>query len=345
MNASIIKSPIMIVAIALLCGCTSVAVQPSSESASDPGTSLPAAGTISRSNVEQIVLLHTLSGHSKRILDVAFTAQGELIASSSQDLKIKLWDVASGQEIHTFQMGSVDRADIDISTDGNMLASAEAIWDLESMQEIHSFGRGSPIPASVAFSPDGSLLALSPFDQETQLWGVASGQPVYTFPEQEEKRTKQIEFSPDGALLAGGLMDGTIRLWDTENGDLSAILKYPGETDTHDIAFSPDGGFLASGGRVPAVILWNVATGKVVRTLSVRDCVLSVAFSPDGTILAAAAGAEKAILLWDVETGDLLRTLPHNDQSMAIAFSPDGRLLASGCFDSQVYLWGLPTHH
>jgi WD40 repeat protein len=167
---------------------------------------------------------------------------------------------------------------------------------------------------------------------------------VYTFPEQEEKRTKEMEFSPDGALLAMGVMDGTIRLWDIESRQSAGMLKYPGETDIHDIAFSPNGGFLASGGRVPAVILWNVASGEIVRTFGVRDCVLSVAFSPDGTILAAAAGAEKAILLWDVESGDLLRTLPHNDQCMAITFSPDGRLLAAGCFDGQVYLWGLPAN-
>jgi WD40 repeat protein len=71
--------------------------------------------------------------------------------------------------------------------------------------------------------------------------------------------------------------------------------------------------------------------------------VLSVAFSPDGTLLAAAGGYEKAILLWRVESGELLRSLPHDEQSMAIAFSPDGRLLAVGGFDGQVYLWGIPT--
>jgi WD40 repeat protein len=111
------------------------------------------------------VLLHTFSGHSKRILDVAFSAQGELIASSSQDMKIKLWDVRSGKEVHAIQMSSVDMADIDIFADGNILATGEAIWNLESLQEVHVLERGSPYPASVAFSPDGSRLALGLFDQ------------------------------------------------------------------------------------------------------------------------------------------------------------------------------------
>jgi WD40 repeat protein len=154
-----------------------------------------------------------------------------------------------------------------------------------------------------------------------------------------------MEFSPDGTLLAVGVIDGTVRLYGTNLGELANVLTYGGETDIHDIAFSPDGNYLASGGRVFAVILWNVASGEVVRTFSVWDGVGNIAFSPDGTILAAAGGGDKEILLWDVENGSLLRSLPLNDKSMAMAFSPEGRLLAVGCFDSQVYLWGVPTNH
>jgi WD40 repeat protein len=51
------------------------------------------------------------------VLDVAFTAQGEFLASSGRDRNIKLWDVKSGQEVHSFRMSSVDMGDIDISVD------------------------------------------------------------------------------------------------------------------------------------------------------------------------------------------------------------------------------------
>ena len=357
----LLRSLLTIMVVALLGSCTPTAIPATSVPIPDTSPTAPVASApplepsptptatrvateLTSSNVEQIVLLHTLSGHSKRILDVAFSAGGELLASSSEDMKIRLWDVSSGQEVHALQMRSVDMADIDIFTVGKMLASGEAIWDLGSMEEIHALERGSQIPAFVAFSPDGSLLALARLDQPTKLWDVTSGQPVYTFPEQEEERTKEMKFSPDGTLLAMGVIDGTVRMWDTESRELVDVLQFPGETDIHGIAFSPDGRFLASGGRVPAVALWDVASGEVVRTFRVRDCMTSVVFSPDGTLLAAAGSAEKAILLWDVESGELLRSLPHDDQSMAIAFSPDGRLLAVGGFDSHVYLWGLPAN-
>jgi WD40 repeat protein len=348
-----IKAQITIVAIAILYGCNPISVPASNEPDSILNTSTPVPipnaitptpSVTYSSTTGNAILLHTFSGHGGRVLDVAFSAQGEFLASSGQDRNIRLWDVRSAQEVHTFRMNSVDMADIDISIGRNLLASGEAIWDLESLQEIHALERGSPFPGSVAFSPDGSVLALGLFEQQITLWDVTSGQPVYTFDRQEENRTKRMDFSPDGTLLAVGVIDGTVRLLDVASGEIVIILKYRGETDIHDLAFSPDGNYLASGGRVPAVILWDVTSGEVVRTFRLTDNAISMNFSPDGTILATTGGYEHEVRLWDVESGNLLHSLPHNDHLSSVAFSPDGRLLAAGCYDSNIYLWEIPAN-
>ena len=304
-------------------------------------TPTPAAAGSQVINLETV---HTIRGHSDMVIDVAFTAQGEFLVSSGRDRKIKLWDVKSGQEVHSFRMSSVDMGDVDVSVDRNLLASAEAIWDLESMQEIHVLERGLIYPGHVAFSPDGSTLALGLFEQQITLWDVASGQPLYTFERQEENRTKSMDFSTDGSLVAAGVIDGTVRLFDVESGKIVKIVKYGGETDIHHVVFSPDGRYLATGGRVPAVILWDVASGKVVKTFRLTDNAISMDFSPDGTILATAGGSEYEVRLWDVESGDLLYSLPHNDQLTSIAFSPDGRLLAVGCYDGSIHLYEIQTN-
>lgn len=334
---------LLLIAALLLCGCGLAA---ESDSSPAPGLSgiTPGAGVISSGTVQNIALLHTFRGHGGRVLDVAVPFPGDLIASSSQDRTIRLWDIGNGQQVHSFRMMSVDMADIDVTRDGRLLASGEAIWSLEELREIHALERGTEIPAHVAFFPDGSTLAVGRFDQEIQLWDVAGGEPVFSLAEHGEIPTKKMQFSPDGATLAAGMHDGRVMFWDVESGEIIKTLHYPGETDIHDVAFSPDGAYLASAGRVPAVILWNVASEETVRTFWVRDTVLRVAFSPDGTILAASAGTERVIHLWDVSSGDLLRSLPHDDQVSAIAFSSDGRYLVAGGFDSGVYLWGVPAN-
>jgi WD40 repeat protein len=341
---SIIQILIAVIAVAGLSGCSPTELMESNTSTSTPEISTPVPTVIPSSTPEEVVLLHVFSGHSRGVLDVAFSAQGELLASSSRDMQIKLWDVQSGQEVHAFQMRSVDMADIDISIEKNLLASGEAIWDLESKQEIHALGRGSPLPASVAFSPDGSVLALGLMEEQITLWDVATGQPLFSFEQQEENRTKSMDFSPDGALLAVGVIDGSVRILDVASGEIVNVLHYGGETDIHDVTFSPDGKYLATGGRLLAVILWDVASGEVVRTFSLTDNSMSMDFSPDGSILATAGGREYEVRLWDVESGTLLHSLPHDDQIAYIAFSPNGNLLAVPSFDGNIYLWGIPTN-
>jgi len=65
----------------------------------------------------------------------------------------------------------------------------------------------------------------------------------------------------------------------------------------------------------------------------------SVAFSPDGSLLAL-GNRDSTIKLWRVSDGKLVRTLEgHTGWVLSVSFSPDGRLLASGSFDGTIKLW------
>jgi WD40 repeat protein len=305
---------------------------------SPPGGTIATASSPASGN-ESVVLLRTLSGHSRRVMRVIFSPDGALIASSGEDKKIKLWDTRTGQEVYTIPMMNIDMMDIAFSPDGRILASGEAMWDVENKQEIHTLERSSQLPASIAFSPDGSVIAVALFEHPIEFWDVDSGQVVRTFQELADNRAVKIEFSPDGSLLVAGIKGGTVRLWDVESGEVVDSLGYSGESDIHDLALSTDGRLLAAVGRVPVVQLWEVASGELINTFRLQDSAMGVAFSPDGTILASTGGEEHAVRLWDVAGGKLLYVLPHKDQLMTVAFSPDGKFLAAGCDDSQIYLW------
>lgn len=301
------------------------------------------AEQITSARADEITLLAAYQGHAGRVLDTVFSPSGELLASSGQDLVIRVWDTVGSEELQSFPMHLVDMADIDISPDGGLLASGEAIWDLESGQELFTLERGSPIPAFVAFSPCGSYLASARMDQGVKLWDTSSGEVAHIFMVGEDQRTKRMEYSQDGSRLAAGVIDGTIRIWNAESGEIIQTLEYSGETDIHDLAYSADGRFLAATGRLPRTVLWDANSAEVLRTFPMRDNGLGIAFSPDTTLVAVSAGAERAILLFELSSGNLVRTLDLGEQAMAISFSPDGRYLASGTFDGRILLWGLES--
>lgn len=122
------------------------------------------------------------------------------------------------------------------------------------------------------------------------------------------------------------------------------------------VRHSPDGSTLASGGRGGSVSLWDLATSRVRsrlaghRTTPYFDGVVrqnamiwTVAFSPDGTLLASGAD-DMSIILWDVKSGRPVRTLAgHKHGVRSLAFTPDGKKLASGSADTTVRLWDIPS--
>jgi WD40 repeat protein len=108
------------------------------------------------------------------------------------------------------------------------------------------------------------------------------------------------------------------------------------------VLFSPDGRQLYSAGKDGAVKVWDVASGKLTRTLTVKD-LSAVALSPDGKVLATGS-KDGVIRLWDVATGKQLRSLTGPKQEIAaLAFHPAGRLLASGTNPGPAILWDPAT--
>ncbi|PSB09677.1 hypothetical protein C7B62_12395 [Pleurocapsa sp. CCALA 161] len=241
-------------------------------------------------------------GHYAPVLALAFSPDGQMLASAAQDQTIKLWNMVTQTEITTLNGQKLAANALVFSPDSQILATGSAdmikLWQVATQAEIASFTAHNLGIASLSFSPDGQILASGSVDQTIKLWQVATQAEIASFTA-HNLGIASLSFSPDGQILASGSVDQTIKLWQVETQ--TAIATLAGHTQgVGAIAFSPDGNTLASGSIDQTIRLWGVATKVEIATISTPHWQTSaIAFAPDGQTI---GGCDESgiIRLWQI---------------------------------------------
>ncbi|KAF4631978.1 hypothetical protein G7Y89_g6154 [Cudoniella acicularis] len=273
---------------------------------------------------------------------VAFSPDGQLLASVSDDNTIRLWDINTGALHSVLEGHSGSAIAVAFSPDGQLLASGSIdntvrLWDTNTNASHGTLeGHTTPIWA-VAFSPNKQFAISRSYNEIIRLWDPTTGALCGTL------KGHLVEFSPDGLILASISSDRTIRLWDLKTEALISTLR--GHSNSvNALAFSPDGQLLASASSDKTIMFWDPKTGSPRGTLRGHSkSINTVIFSPNCKLLASASD-DRTVRLWDVNTGALSGILNgHSSQVDAVTFLPDGQLLASASFDNTVRLWNTKT--
>ncbi len=309
---------------------------------------------------------------SGQVIACAWSPDGRTALTGGREGKARLWDVATGEELQSFQ-GEAWIRDVAFSTDHRRVLTVSSLdekttvqlWDEASGKEL---GRISPPAGKLLLgldSADESTIATASWVEKDeqgnklpagatriQLWDVVTGKELRHFlvPGAGSTAVHSV-LSPDGKKLFSGNAYGPA-VWDVETGKLLLGLGL-NDGVVSAAAFSADGRKVAWG-TIPGVVrLWDLDAGKEIQHFAgtgVMDfigTVESVAISPDGRRVLVATDDDK-VRLWDVETGKVLKLIQASDDRIneavnCAALSPDGRQMLTAADDQTARLWDVES--
>jgi WD40 repeat protein len=288
---------------------------------------------------------------------VAYSPDGELIASGDPDGDVSLWAADTGiavGEPFPADVGAVQAITFD--PEGETLAvggegGAVTRWDPSTGVEAAPRLKLADPVTSLVFSPGAQRIAVGTDQGDVSLFdaedgSVVAGPEAFGRTESDFNSVSGLAFSPDGTAMAIAAETGELVLVDPQT--LQRIDELNTNTrDLWSVEFSPDGRTLATGilrqatGGDGAVLLFDVASGRLLERLKGHtDVVFDVSFSSDGRRLASAS-ADRTVRLWDLATrvqiGEPL--LGHSADVHSVMFDPSGTSLVSGAADGSVIVW------
>lgn len=162
-------------------------------------------------------LLRTLNWHVKPVISIAFSPNGRILASGSQDGTIAVWDVRTGEHTRTLAAHVHAVEGVGFSPDGTIFASMSRngakLWNTAAWSEIHTLDNDVHEIGNVAFSPNGKTIMMATSDWEVRIWDTKTGETLRSLPG-HRSGISGVAFFPDGRTLVSCSYDGTVLLWE-----------------------------------------------------------------------------------------------------------------------------------
>jgi predicted NACHT family NTPase len=279
------------------------------------------------------------------VLTVAYSPNGQLFATGEADGGVRLWEVATSQQILTFKGHTSWVSSVTFSPDAKFLASGShdntvKIWDIQTGKCLKILTGHTEVVRSVDISLDGKTLASGSDDCTIKIWNFQTGECLKTL-QGHSGRVWAVVINSDGRTIASSSSDETVKIWNISTGECLHTLQ--GHTSQiASLAISRDNRTLVSGSNDCTIKIWNFQTGECLKTLQGHSTgVWTVAVDSSGTILVSGSN-DHTIKIWDMSTGECLKTLEgHTHNVLSVAINPKTATLVSSSKDQTVKFWDI----
>ncbi|CAG8436665.1 6377_t:CDS:10 [Ambispora gerdemannii] len=271
-------------------------------------------------------------GHFYDMNSIAYSSDGQYIATGGDDSKVKVWNTTTGFCFVTFSEHSSGISVVEFAKQGQVLFSASLdgtvrAFDLIRYRNFRTFTSPTPVQfTALAVDPSGEIVCAGSMNTfEIFVWSVQTGK-LLDILSGHEGSISSLAFSPTGILLASGSWDCTVRTWDVF-GRGSHVEVFRHSHDVLAIAFRPDGKELAVTTLDGLISFWDVEHGTQTHEIEGRKDISggrketdrqtaansssgksfnSVCYTADGSGIIA-GGNSKHVCIYDVKTSILLK--------------------------------------
>ena len=292
--------------------------------------------------------IHQLVGPNMPVNYVAFSSDGNRLASGHKDGSIHIWDPKTGKRIRVLkgEMTAVNK--IAFSPDDNIIAGGcddgtIHLWFVDTGEFFKVLRGHTRKITALAFSPDLRTLASGSLDGNLHIWDITSGKTRHTYRE-HLGNFRRFDVTRNGKTILAHSKGGVVSIWDTETGKTRKVHSDKELKGLLDCAIHPNGHTFAIRTPNNTVSIWDTETGEKVNVYEGHTTPVNhVVYSSDGKFIVSAS-RDGRIHIWNADTTELNRIIDTNLETInSLIYSSDGKTIALLSNDMDARLWNVET--